>query len=118
MLVWAIAIGHLAAGASLAFWFLVALWTIQSFQRAKCYTSAFEFWGQAWKESPRKSRVLTKYAENVLLEIERQMKAGKTMAECDDLISLGTKLVEDVAELGEPDYRWKDKATRPASCCF
>lgn len=79
-------------------WLLVAVWALQSFHRARYYRSPLEFWGQAWRENPAKGRVITRYAENVLMEIERQMKAGATMEELQGLIDLGTQLVNDVCE--------------------
>jgi hypothetical protein len=82
---------------SFGLWLLIATWAVQSFFRAEAYESPLNFWGTAWAENPRKSRVVMRYAENVLMEIERQMKAGKTMEECQGLIDLGMQLVDDVA---------------------
>lgn len=91
---WAIVIGGLRV--RLLAWLLIGFWISASFHRARFYRSGFEFWRQAYKECPDKPRVLTNYVEAVLQEIERELKAGKTTAEIEGLIDLGTALVNKV----------------------
>jgi hypothetical protein len=57
--------------------FIAALWAVLAFRRASFYASPFEFWTQAYNEAPTKSRNQTRYVEQLMLEIERQLKAGK-----------------------------------------
>lgn len=56
--------------------FVAALWTVQAWKRAYFYSSPYQFWKQAFKESPAKIRVRTRYVEEIMLEIERRLKAG------------------------------------------
>jgi hypothetical protein len=94
----------------LLLWGLIGFWISTSRRRSFYYSSAIEFWRQAWRESPDKPRVVTHFAENVLMEIEREMKAGKTMSDVQPLIDLGTRLVEDVTRLPaavENTKRWQ-----------
>jgi hypothetical protein len=93
---WAVLVGGLADYA--AFWFVVALWGSIAFHRARLYRSSFEFWGQAWKESPRKARVMVRYAEEVMGEIERRMKAGASFDDVRPLSLLAERLVDDITK--------------------
>lgn len=52
-------------------------WTVKSWQRAGCYKSGLAFWSQAYKESPRKDRVRTRYAEQLMMSIERDIKKNQ-----------------------------------------
>ena len=97
-LVGAWAIGLMPYADSAAFWVLVALWGALSFHRARLYRSSFEFWGQAWKESPRKARVMVRYAEEIMGEIERRMKAGASFDDVRELSLLAERLVDDITK--------------------
>ena len=94
-------------------WFLVGYWAVVSRRRSRYYSSALSFWGQAWRECPDKPRVLTHYAENVLLEIERECKAGKSWDELQPLIELGLKLENDVTLLPAALEQSKNVAVNP-----
>lgn len=116
VLLWAVFLGHLAPPAMSVFsrwgllWVFIGWWANTSRRRSFFYSSPLEFWRQAWKESPDKPRVVTHFAENVLMEIERECKAGKAWSEIQPLIDLGNRLVEDVTQLPaavENSKRWE-----------
>ena len=65
---------------------IAIIWYIASVRRAMHYRSAFAFWKQAYKESPNKSRCQTRYAEELMKEIERRFKAGERWEDLSELI--------------------------------
>ena len=57
---------------------LVALWACVSFDRSKFLKSGFVFWRQVYKENGiSHNRAHGRYMEQLILEIERRMKAGE-----------------------------------------
>lgn len=68
--------------------FLIALWGFQAWQRAFFYSSPYRFWTRAYSEAPGKSRNQTRYAEELMLELERRLKAGADFhgLECQELV--------------------------------
>jgi len=70
-------------------------WAVCAWKRACFFSSAFRFWRQAYAESPSKMRTRTRYAEELIREIERRMKAG---AEHQELIETAMKIQNGIIE--------------------
>ena len=71
---WSVFLAGLAYPPSLEL--IAALWAVSAWRRAYFYSTPYRFWTQAYDEAPGKSRNQTRYAEELMLEIERKMKAG------------------------------------------
>lgn len=74
-------------------WWLVALWAILAFRRARYFQSALLYWQRAFAECPGKARVRTHYAEELMKEIERRMKGGQNWDECRNLIEEAERII-------------------------
>ena len=80
--------------------FCIGCWLAASWKRAAYFKTGLSFWRQAAKESPRKLRVLTRYAEELMKEIERKYKApGVTWQEIGE-VAEAQLIVERIARLG------------------
>ena len=84
-----------AAGPIPALELIAAYWAVLAWHRAYFFTSAFRFWRQAYAESPSKMRTRTRYAEELIREIERRMKAG---TEYQELIEIAMKIQNEIIE--------------------
>jgi len=74
---------------------LIGLWALQSFRRAFYYRSNFLFWTQAYRESPKKTRVKTRYMEQLILEMERRTKKGQ---DWEALYDEAHRLMKEICE--------------------
>lgn len=61
----------------IALWSFLGFLAAVSWGRQRHYWNRVSFWSQAYRESPGKSRVQTRYAEACYEEMERLMKEGK-----------------------------------------
>lgn len=93
---WAAFLGtFLAADDLRAVWILAGFWGFLAWKRAYFYSSPFRFWQRAYLESPNKVRPQTRYAEEIMLEIERRIKQpGASFQDSDiqDLLADGRRL--------------------------
>lgn len=55
---------------------LIVCWAFMTAERARYYKTALAFYTRAYQESPGKMRNKTRYAEELIREIERKSKAG------------------------------------------
>lgn len=75
-------------------------WAVLAWKRAGFYSSALNFWRQAYRESPNKGRVRIRLAEEIAYEIERLDKAGEdwTSDRIQSLIIEGANLQEIITK--------------------
>lgn len=73
---------------------LIALWAFQAWRRADYYSSPYKFWTRAFNEAPGKHINRIRYAEELMLELERRLKAGASYdsEECQFLIRKGIEI--------------------------
>lgn len=75
---------------------LGAFWTLKSWQRAAFYKSSLAFWEQAYRESPRKDRVRTRYAEQLMQRIEADMKKNRNDWGTQLRIAEAERIIEEI----------------------
>lgn len=64
--------------------------------RLPYFQNCLAFWSQAYRESPRKHRVLMRYAEELMRELERRYKAGAGDVEIRRLSRMIERLQDEI----------------------
>jgi len=79
--------------------FLLSLWIYHSQERAGYYRTNLDFWEQAFKESPAKTRVRTRHIEQLLIDLERKYKQpARRWEDLQPEIDRVTKLIEGICD--------------------
>lgn len=94
--------------------FLVGSWAVLAWRRAYYYSSPYRFWTRAYEEAPGKPRNQTRYAEELMREIERRMKAGQPYGspECQFLIKKAMEMEDLICNKNRPPLQLPDKYRR------
>lgn len=82
---------------------LALLWAVYSRFRSAAFRSNLTFWRQAYLDSPHKIRTRTRYAEQLMLDIERRMKNGESFNDLQPEITQAHSIIEGIVQSGRQD---------------